>query len=81
MNTMVLQGAALVLMLLALPLASLGTTSDATWANVAAIGVLTVGGLIPPALRFLGDDEDDEPDEPDDDRADHDETTSDEEDA
>lgn len=76
MNTMVLQGAALVLMLLALPLASLGTTSDATWANVAAIGVLTVGGLIPPVLRYLGDDEDDEPDadEPD-------ETTPDEEDA
>jgi hypothetical protein len=81
MNTMVLQGAALVLMLLALPLASLGTTSDATWANVAAIGVLTVGGLVPPALRYLGDDEDDEPDG---DAADHDapdETTPDKEDA
>ncbi|MBC7292196.1 MAG: hypothetical protein H5T83_12790 [Actinotalea sp.] len=76
MNTMVLQGAALVLMLLALPLASFGTTSGATWANVAAIGVLTVGGLIPPVLRYLGDDEDEEPDADE-----RDETTPEEEDA
>jgi hypothetical protein len=64
MNPILIQGAALVLMLLALPLASVGTTQDATWAQVAAVVVVAVGGLVPPALRYLGDDDEPADDEP-----------------
>lgn len=63
MSMSALQGIALALMIAALPLASVGTTQDATWANVAAVAAVGLGGLIPPVLRFARSDEDDADDD------------------
>lgn len=60
MNKLLIQGAALVLMLLALPLTSLGTTTPMMWAIYAGLGAITVGGLMTPVLHFVGDDGDDD---------------------
>ena len=63
MNKLMIQGGVLVLMLLALPLTSLGTTTSLDWANYLGLGAIAVGGLTMPVLRFVGDDEDDDSDE------------------
>jgi hypothetical protein len=68
MKPLTIQGVVLVLMLVALPLASLGTATDADWANVAALGVFGLAALVPPVMRFVGDgdgdaDEDDDAEE------------------
>lgn len=62
MSNDVTQGAALALMLLALPLISLGA-----WNEIAALwwlglGVLVLGGLIPPVTRYVGGDDDEDDD-------------------
>lgn len=49
---------ALLLLLLAYPLASFGTEGDTAWLVWATLGLLALGGLIPPLLRFTGQDED-----------------------
>lgn len=48
-----LLGLALVLMLLAFPLTSVGTDRDVTWLWWAGVVVLVLGALIPPGLRFV----------------------------
>lgn len=63
MHKLMIQGGVLVLMLLALPLTSLGTTTGLDWANYLGLGAIAVGGLTMPVLRFVGDDEEDENDE------------------
>lgn len=55
MNKLLIQGIVLVLMLLALPLASFGTTTDALWASILALVVFGLASLTPPVLRFVGD--------------------------
>lgn len=64
MKPLTIQGIVLVVMILALPLASLGTTTDATWASVTALGMVGVASLVPPVMRFVGPqaDDDDEQD-------------------
>lgn len=54
MKPLTIQGIVLAVMLLALPFASLGTTNDATWANVAALGMVGLAALVPPVMRFVG---------------------------
>lgn len=54
MNKLLVQGAALILMLLALPLTSLGTTTPMMWALYVGLGTITVGGLTTPVLHFVG---------------------------
>ena len=53
-----LLGLALVLMLLAFPLTSVGTDRDVTWLWWAGVAVLVLGALIPPGLRFVDTDGD-----------------------
>ena len=60
MKPLTIQGVVLVLMLLALPLTSLGTAGDQSWAQVAGIAVLGLAALVPPVMRFAGPDEDGE---------------------
>lgn len=60
MNTLVIQGIVLVLMLVVLPLASLGTTTDGMWLNVLALVVFGLASLTPPVLRFAGGSGDDD---------------------
>lgn len=62
MNKLVIQGIALVVMLAALPLASIGTTAGLLWASIAGLVAITLGGLIPPVLRFVGKSEDSQDD-------------------
>jgi len=59
MNKLVLQGIALLLILLALPLASLGTLGDVMWLIVGSLILTAIGGLTPPVLKFVGNDDDD----------------------
>ncbi|AFZ66555.1 hypothetical protein [Deinococcus peraridilitoris] len=55
-NTVML--VALLLMLAAYPLASYGTSGNSPALVWATLGLLTLGGLIPPVLRFLGKEDD-----------------------
>jgi hypothetical protein len=73
MNTSTkLLGAALLLMLLAFPLTSLGTDRDLSWLWWTGLVVLAIGAAIPPIVRFapLGGDGDGDGDE-DGERAEH----------
>lgn len=63
MNTLLLQGIAFILMLLALPLASIGTVNEMQMVSVLALSVIAIGGITPPILKFVGDTEDDGEDE------------------
>jgi hypothetical protein len=63
-------GVALLLMLAVFPLTAIGTTDDVTVLWWTGLAVLAVASVIPPALRFVGDDADDDAD---DDTADSDE--------
>ncbi|WP_409329490.1 hypothetical protein [Trujillonella humicola] len=58
MNPTVALGVALVLMLAALPLLVVGANADIVALSVAGIAAVVVGGAIPPALRWLGPEED-----------------------
>jgi hypothetical protein len=60
MKPLTIQGIVLVLMLVALPLASLGTTTDQTWLAPASLAVFGLAALVPPAMRFVGDEDADE---------------------
>ncbi len=57
MNKLILQGIALLLMLAALPLTSIGSTSETLWVSIVGLVALTIGGLTPPVLRFVGSSE------------------------
>ncbi|MEW5746793.1 MAG: hypothetical protein AB1805_15290 [Nitrospirota bacterium] len=50
---MLIQGIALVLMLVSFPLISFGATGEAPWLWRAGLVALAIGGLIPAALRFF----------------------------
>ena len=58
MNPVVLQGVALLLMLVALPLLVVGTNAEILAVTVAGIVAVVLGGAIPPALRWIGPKED-----------------------
>lgn len=62
MKQLTIQGIVLVLMLVALPLASIGTSTDTQWLAVAALVVFGVAALVPPVRRFAGGSDDDEED-------------------
>lgn len=51
---------AFVLLLIPYPLISLGTVGGIAWLWWLGLGSLVVGGLIPPAARYLFSDDDDE---------------------
>ncbi|HSL11721.1 MAG TPA: hypothetical protein VLA82_10455 [Actinomycetota bacterium] len=53
MRTVMVLGAALVLMLLAFPLVSVGTTGDADALWWIGAALLVVGGVIPPLTRYV----------------------------
>lgn len=53
-----LLGGALVLMLAALPLVSIGAWNDTAWLWSAGLVVLAVGSLIPPVARYAMSDAD-----------------------
>ena len=57
MNKMLVQGIAFILLLLSLPLASIGTTTETTFVSILALALIAVGGIVPPILRFVGNDE------------------------
>lgn len=50
-------GIALVLLLIAFPLTSLGTAGDRPALWWAGLALLVIGGLIAPLTRFMGDDD------------------------
>jgi hypothetical protein len=54
MSQLTTQGIVLVAMLLALPLASIGTTTDNAALSVAALVVFGLAALTPPVLRYVG---------------------------
>lgn len=60
MSHLAIQGAVLMLMLLALPVTSAGTTTNATWLNMLGLAAIAVGGMVPPVLRFAASDESDD---------------------
>lgn len=53
MSRFALKNASLVLMLIAFPLISMGTTGDRAALWIGGLIALTVGALIPPAMRYL----------------------------
>jgi hypothetical protein len=53
-----LQATALVLLLVALPLIVLGVNNDLPALTVAGMVAVVLGGAIPPALRYVGPEED-----------------------
>lgn len=55
MSRLTTQGIVLVAMLVALPLASIGTSTDTPALSVAALAVFGLAALTPPVLRFAGD--------------------------
>jgi hypothetical protein len=58
MSAIALQGAALVLLLVSLPLIVVAYQADVPALAVVGVGLATVGALTPPALRYLGPEED-----------------------
>lgn len=52
MSTIAVQTLAFILLLIVLPLTSLGTTHDQPVLWWLGLGVLLVGGLLPPATRY-----------------------------
>lgn len=61
MSTNAIRTLAFILLLAALPLTSLGTSSGETWLWWLGLGVLLAGSLLPPATRFgLGGGNDEE---------------------
>lgn len=63
MSKLTIQGIALVLMLLASPLTSAGTSTETTWLSIAGLAVLGIGAAIPPVLRYAGPDDSEDEDE------------------
>lgn len=61
-----LQGAALVLMLLPTLLISVAYAQDLAALAAVGVGMVALGGLVPPALRYLSPDDEDEAGDPDD---------------
>lgn len=57
MSQLAVQGAVLVLMLLALPLTSAGSSTGTPWLSVLGLALIGIGSLVPPALRLRGPDE------------------------
>lgn len=60
MKPLTVQGVVLLVMLLALPFASLGVSGDATWASVTSLVLVGGAALVPPAMRFVGPGTDDD---------------------
>jgi hypothetical protein len=60
MNKLVIQGIVLILMLAALPLTSIGSTSELLWVSIVGLASIGFAALTPPALRFVGNSEDDD---------------------
>ena len=58
MNRSLLEGIAFVLMLLALPFASLGTAGEMQVFTILALGVMAIGGVTLPVLKIAGKDDD-----------------------
>ena len=54
MSTLALQGAALALLLLSLPLIVIAYQADLTALAVVGVVLAAVGALTPPALRYVG---------------------------
>lgn len=61
MNRFALKNISLVLMLIAFPLISIGTTGDRAALWITGLIALTLGALIPPAMRYLPDEPEQEP--------------------
>lgn len=59
MNTLTLQGVALALLLLSLPLIVIAYQADVPVLAVIGVVLATIGALTPPALRYGGPKEDD----------------------
>jgi hypothetical protein len=55
-STLALQGAALALLLLSLPLIVIAYQTDLTALAVVGVALAALGALLPPALRYLGPD-------------------------
>lgn len=58
MKPLTIQTVALLLMLLALPLTSTGTTNDLAWLSVLGLLSIGVAALATPVLRYAGPDDD-----------------------
>ncbi|HVM26788.1 MAG TPA: hypothetical protein VM433_03845 [Mycobacteriales bacterium] len=54
MSTLALQGAALALLLLSLPLIVIAYSADVPALAVVGVVLATLGALTPPALRYVG---------------------------
>jgi hypothetical protein len=67
MSKMLVLGIALVLLLASLPLISIGTMQENATLWWAGLGLLIVGGAVPPVTRFVIRDDDDDGDEEEDD--------------
>lgn len=63
MKPLTIQTVALLMMLLALPLTSVGTTQDLRWLSVLGLVSLGLAALATPVLRYAGPDDDDEGDD------------------
>lgn len=62
MKKLVIQGVVLVLMLSALPLTSIGSTSGLLWVSIIGLAAMGVAGITPPILRFVGNSSDEDED-------------------
>lgn len=63
MSKLTIQGIVLVLMIAALPLTSVATTTDSGWLVAVGLGVFGLAALTPPVLRYVGPDGDEDDDD------------------
>lgn len=62
MNKLLVQGVVLFLMLAALPLTSVGTTTSLQWLAYLGLASLAIGAVTMPILRFAGSEDSDDGD-------------------